>query len=107
MGPEVHGKATNSELWALIMAAENPPRAKGLVKIVWRMTGVGNLELVALGPKGEHLSPNDGPQEHSGSSWNRPGLEWGSVFTFPEGGCWQVHASRDGAWGDVWLNISA
>ncbi|HEY4384482.1 MAG TPA: hypothetical protein VGN34_08425 [Ktedonobacteraceae bacterium] len=107
MGPEVHGKAYNSDLWALIMASTVPPRANTEVKIVWHMTGAGAFSLVALGPQGQHLSPGFGPEPHSGSNWHHPGDEWGSGFTFSEAGCWDIHASRDGAAGDVWLNISA
>lgn len=106
LGPEVQGVASHSELWALIQSTTGvPPKAKSLVKIVWRMTGNGTFSLVALNAQGQHILPDQGPEAHEGSNWNHPGDEWGSIFTFTTAGCWDLHASRDGASGDVWLNI--
>lgn len=105
-GPEVQGTATHAELWGLIMSSTGvPPKANSMVKIVWRMTGSGDFTIVALGPNGMKVPPSQGPTGHSGSSWNRPGDEWGTVFTFPAAGCWNLHAARSNAFGDVWLNI--
>jgi len=106
MGPEIHGRSHESELWALLMARTVPPRVNEQVKIVWRMTGSGTLSLVALGPQGKRLQPDQGPEEHGGSNWNHPGGEWGSIFTFPSAGCWDLHTSRNGAFGDIWLTIT-
>ena len=104
--PEVQGVASHSELWALIMSSTGvPPKAKSSVKIVWRMTGRGAFSLVALNAQGKYLLPDHGPDVHGGSNWNRPGDEWGSIFTFATPGCWDLHASRDGVSGDLWLNI--
>ncbi len=104
--PEIQGVANHSELWALIQSTTGvPPKAKSSVKIVWRMTGKGTFSLVALNSQGKHLLPDQGPEAHGGSNWNHPGDEWGSVFTFTTAGCWDLHASRDGASGDVWLNV--
>ncbi len=106
LGPEVQGVANHSELWALIQSTTGvPPKAKSSVKIVWRMTGSGIFSLVALNAQGKRLLPEQGPVVHQGSNWNRPGDEWGSIFTFATAGCWDLHASRGGASGDVWLNI--
>jgi hypothetical protein len=106
LGPEVQGVANHSELWALIQSTTGvPPKAKSSVKIVWRMKGNGTFSLVALNAQGKHLLPNHEPEAHGVSNWNRPGDEWGSIFTFATAGCWDLHASRDGASGDVWLNI--
>jgi hypothetical protein len=106
VGPEVHGAATNAELWGLLQSTSGvPPRANTLVKIVWRMTGSGNFTIVAFGPQGMKVPPSQGPDEHLGSNWNRPGDEWGTVFTFPVAGCWDLHATRSNASGDVWLEI--
>lgn len=105
VGPEIHGTATNAELWALLQSYTVPPKAQVDVKIVWRMTGSGNFTIVAFGPHGMKVSPSEGPEAHSGSNWNRPGDEWGTVFIFPAAGCWDLHATRDNASGDVWLKI--
>jgi hypothetical protein len=105
-GPEVQGTATHAELWALLQSTSGvPPRANSQVKIVWRMTGSGDFTIVAFGPSGMKVPPSQGPSAHLGSSWNRPGDEWGSVFTFPVAGCWDLHATRGNAFGDVWLKI--
>ena len=104
--PEVQGTATNAELWGLIMSTSGvPPRANTMVKIVWRITGSGFFDIVALGPHGMKVPPSQGPTRHLGSNWNRPGDEWGTVFTFPVAGCWDLHVTRDNAFGDVWLKI--
>lgn len=100
---EVHGQASNGELWALVF---NTLHAKQEIKIVWRMTGTGDLHLIALGPQGQHLTPVWGPEAHGGSNWNRPGAEWGAGFTFPVAGCWDIHATRDDNAGDVWLMLT-
>ncbi|HEY6540269.1 MAG TPA: hypothetical protein VIZ18_04995 [Ktedonobacteraceae bacterium] len=108
VGPEVQGTATNAELWALIQSTSGiPPVAKTEVKIVWRMTGYYQFTIVALGPAGAQVSPSQGPAPHGGSNWNRPGDEWGTVFTFPVAGCWDLHATRGSASGDVWLKVVA
>ena len=106
VGPEVQGTATNAVFWALLFSTSGvPPLAGTEVKIVWRMTGSGDFTIVALGPNGMKVPPSQGPSEHLGSNWNRPGDEWGTVFTFPVAGCWDLHATRDNAFGDVWLKI--
>ncbi|HEU0002257.1 MAG TPA: hypothetical protein VFQ36_15245 [Ktedonobacteraceae bacterium] len=106
VGPEMQGTGIHAELWALIQSTSGiPPVANTLVKIVWRMTGRGYFSIVASGPSGMKVSPSQGPDGHMGSNWNRPGDEWGSVFTFPIAGCWDLHATRDNASGDVWLKV--
>jgi hypothetical protein len=97
---EVQGSSTNGSLWILLFA---DTRVGSDIKIVWRMTGTGDLHLVAIGPQGQHVAPDWGPQAHSGSNWNRPGDEWGAGFTMPVTGCWNLHASRADTSGDVWL----
>ena len=82
-----------------------PPLANSEVKIVWRMTGSGTFNIVAISPSGMKVPPSQGPSEHLGSNWNRPGDEWGTVFIFPVAGCWDLHATRDNAFGDVWLKV--
>jgi hypothetical protein len=108
VGPEVQGTGVNAEFWGLLESTSGiPPVAATEVKIVWRMTGSGDFTIVALVPNSMNVPPSQGPSEHLGSNWNRPGDEWGTVFTFPVAGCWDLHATRDNAFGNVWLKIVA
>jgi hypothetical protein len=103
---EVRGEAEGAELWALVSRGL-PLRAEERVKIVWRMTGSGPLKLVAEGPGGERVRPAEEPQKHAGSTWQRPGEEWGSIFVFPEAGCWTVRATRVSTSGEVRFMVRA
>ena len=103
LGAEIQGKADNAELWALL---QGNLQAASMLKIVWRMTGNGTFSLVALGPQGKRIVPSWGPEEHVSSNWNKPGDEWGVGFDFPIKGCWDIHATRGNAEGDVWLTIT-
>ena len=97
-------------LWALrLTGASRSAELDGVVgkqrKIIWRMGGSGDLSLVAVAPNGSRLTP-DWLEPHTGaSSWTRPGNEWGSGFTFTRSGCWNIHATRQGASGDVWVVV--
>lgn len=101
--PEAQGTATGVQLWALFFA-DMPLHPKQEIKIVWRMTGAGDFQLAALGPRGIHIPP-DWIQSHDGSNWQRPGEEWGSGITFSVAGCWDLHATRGPSSGDVWLVV--
>lgn len=103
-GPEVEGTSPDAELWALLFASP-PIHAGDEVKIVWRLTGSGALRIAGMGPAGTAARLTFGPQQHSGSNWTRPGDEWGTGFVFPSPGCWDIHAARDNATGDVWLLV--
>jgi len=105
-GPEVRGTITGGELWTLLDGG-SVPEPKGVqLKIVWRVTGHGDLHLSATGPAAQTVRPDWGPEAHGGSSWQRPGDEWGTGFTFPAAGCWDVHAARDNVAGDVYLMVA-
>ena len=73
------------------------------IKIVWRVTGDGDLEISAIGPDGQTISPHWGPESHGGSSWRRPGDEWGTGWIFPEAGCWSFLLGR----GDATATLTA
>ncbi len=64
------------------------------IKVVWRMTGSGSLSISAYGPDGMVVEPLWGPESHGGSTWNRPGEEWGTGWVFPKAGCWTIRATR-------------
>jgi hypothetical protein len=85
---------------------DTPPLHAGAdVKIVWRMTGSGGFRIVGSGPAGAAARLTFGPDGPRGSTWTRPGEEWGTSFVFPSAGCWDMHAARDTASGDVWLLV--
>jgi hypothetical protein len=104
--PEVHGTATNAELWALFFHASRPFTANQKVKIVWRMTGAGKFTVAAYSPAGRRVDPESGPDPHGASTWTREGDEWGTWFTFPTSGCWDLHVTRAGSTGDVWVDVN-
>jgi len=74
-------------------------------KIAWRLTGSGPLHLTATAPDGAKSGSSSGPTPH-GSNWRRPGDEWGSTFLLGQEGCWQIRASRDDGFADLWIVVS-
>lgn len=100
--PEARAVSVNAEVWALFFHALHANRR---VKIVWRMTGAGRFAVTAYSPNGVRLEPESGPDFHPSSNWNRRGDEWGTWFTFPSAGCWILHASREGSYGDLWVDV--
>jgi hypothetical protein len=83
-------------LWALFMPGPAGWSAGAEIKIVWRMTGSGDLTMSATGPGGRTTSPTSGPDAHSGSNFDHPGDEWGTIWIFPVAGCWTLNAARAG-----------
>jgi hypothetical protein len=47
-----------------------------------------------------------GPQLHGSSSWNRPGVEYGTGLTFPAAGCSDVHVALGQLTGDVYVLVA-
>lgn len=103
--PEMQGKAINGELWAFFFADPQSIHVGQEIKVVWRMTGSGNFQIIARHAQGIQKQPIWGPEEHGGSSWHRPGDEWGTGFKFSSTGCWNLHATRDKVAGDVWIMV--
>jgi hypothetical protein len=99
---EVRGTARDATLWGLVFAPVPLP-VRQEVKIVWRMTGSGALQITATHSDGTSAKRIFGPEAHTGSNWKRPGQEWGSGFIFPKAGCWNLHLGRSSGSGDVWL----
>ncbi len=91
---EVRGEAPAGESLYGLLFASYPIAVGREAKIAWRMTGAGPLVLDAIGPAGQHIAPVWGPEVHGGSTWDRPGEEWGSGFLFGSAGCWTVMATR-------------
>jgi hypothetical protein len=92
--PEFIGQSDSSVTLYGLLFSLYPLRAGREVKIVWRMTGSGDIRFTAIGPSGEQIAPTAGPTPHSGSNWVRPGGEWGTVFRFPTRGCWTIQVTR-------------
>jgi hypothetical protein len=101
---EVRGTSASAEIYGLIMAASL--RVGDEIKIVWRMTGTGDLAITATGPSGRSVPLRFGPEPHGGSTYERPGDEWGSGYLFDESGCWHLHLERLASAGDVWLEVA-
>jgi len=98
------GTSSNAELWALLFTTKSI-HSGDAVKIVWRMTGSGAFHLGATSTAGSAAPLTFGPDGPRGSSWTRPGEEWGTGFVFPSAGCWDMHAVRGTLSGDVWLLV--
>jgi hypothetical protein len=103
---EVQGRLKGGELWALVFGSL--PLHVGLeYKIVWRMTGSsGDFRIAARSEHGDAARLTFGPDRHSGSSFVRPGAEWGTGFVFPSAGCWRITAVRDVVAGQVFLQVA-
>ncbi|WP_406040960.1 hypothetical protein OG799_33050 [Micromonospora sp. NBC_00898] len=100
-GGEVAG--TPGVFWALLFLQGARLPAGGPVKIALRVTGSGELTLTAVGPGGVTVEP-ESFDSHDGSTWVRPGDEWGSYWVFPTAGCWTLRAERtDGTRGALTL----
>ena len=103
---EIQGRGpAGVQLWGLLFSPYPLPSADE-VKIVWRMTGSGDLTLTASGPQDEQITPVWGPEAHASSTWDRPGSEWGSGFVFPSSGCWTIRARRGGDTATATLEVA-
>ena len=99
---EVRGTGHGAELWGLLFTTVPLPVGKR-VKIVWRMTGSGPLRIAVSSADGTPAKRWFAPEPHFGSTWQRPGDEWGTGFVLTKRGCWGFHLTRTEGAGDVWL----
>jgi hypothetical protein len=107
-GPEVSARGEDAQLHGLVFARGLPLRASDDdLKIVWRMTGSGPLRLAAYDASGNKVPLVWGPEEHGGSTYKRPGDEWGSGYRFDEPGYYRLTARRTVGRAEVWLRIRA
>jgi hypothetical protein len=90
----------------LFLTHRPPIRVGDEVKIVWRMTGKGELSVTSESPTGRPGVLTFGPEPHGGSSYSRPGDEWGTGFVFDEPGCWHIRLQRTSGSGDVWFDVA-
>jgi hypothetical protein len=103
--PEMQGVGRGVTLFGLFFSGQ--ATAGQQIKVVWRMTGEGDLSMMATGPGGKTLRPAWGPEPHGGSSYHRPGDEWGTGWTFPTGGCWTIQATRKTGTAKIGLRVAA
>jgi hypothetical protein len=94
-----------TDAWALLF--NRPPfKAGAPMKIAWHIAGTGSFVARAYSPGGRQAPP-DWLEPHGASNWDRPGNEWGTGFTLPSAGCWDIHVSRGSSFGDVWIDVAA
>ena len=106
-GDEVQGVATDASVYGLLFLGHSLPIRSGEeLKIVWRMTGNGDLSVTSTSPTNRPGVLTFGLELHTGSNFNRPGEEWGTGFKFDEAGCWHIHLQRTVGAGDVWIDIA-
>jgi hypothetical protein len=103
--PETGLDSGRGSFWALFFHQVPPPAGKE-IKVVWRMTGSGPFTFLAADTDGKALATVWGPKTHGGSNWSHPGDEVGTGFSFPHGGCWNIHVARTDAAGDLWLDVA-
>lgn len=82
-----------------------PWRSDQEVKVIWRVTGSGEGHFVAIDPEGGEHPPTWGPNRHRSSSYNRPGDEWGTAFSLPTEGCWELRVTRDEGTASIWVIV--
>lgn len=105
-GFEVTGVASTGSLFGLVFAPLPLRAGPDDVKIVWRMTGRGDLRPSVVSPSGRPAELAWGPEPHAGSTYERPGEEWGTGYRFDEPGCWRVSFARDDNTADVWFQVA-
>ena len=105
--PEVQGVGHDATIYGLVFLTHpEPVRVGDELKIVWRMTGQGDLSVSYFAPDGRPGVLTFGPEAHGGSTYQRPGDEWGTGFSFDAAGCWRIHLARSVGSGDVWIAIA-
>ena len=105
--PEIQGTMkSDGELWALLFFDKAYPNKD--LKFVWRITGDGeDFHAQAKNKDGTIILPVWGPEYHGGSSWQRPGIEWGTGFNFPEPGCWTITVTLGATIGEIYIDVLA
>lgn len=107
---EARGEAVVGDLWALFGGLADARTAVltnavgKQTKIIWRFMGTGEATFTTRAPDGSTVAPVV-IEPHAASNWGRPGDEWGSTFEFSQPGCWQIHVTRTGNAGDLWLLV--
>ena len=103
----MQGIATNATIYGLLFPTHvRQVRVGEELKIVWRMTGSGNLSVRYFAPDGREGVLVFGPDYHGGSDYDRPGDEWGTGFLFDTPSCWHIQLQRSVGSGDAWLPVT-
>lgn len=104
---EVQGTApAGNTLYGLVMAQAPLAVRESTAKFVWRMTGSGDLIVAVTRPDGSVGALAWGPEPHSGSSYHRPGDEWGTGVDFDAAGCWELAFTRGPVAASVYLDVA-
>lgn len=105
--PEIQATMhSEGEIWALLFFEE--AYANEDLKIVWRIDAPEagtEVQFQAHNEGGKVVQPVWGPTFHPESTWERPGLEWGVGFNFPEPGCWTITATLGETKGEISLDV--
>jgi hypothetical protein len=105
---EIVGVSDTVSLYGLVLRAKSGSIRDGdVVKIVWRMTGKGPLQVLSRRPDGTIAELTFGPTPHEGSSYDRPGDEWGTGFRFDQPGCWKLEFRRSIGQGVVRIHVES
>jgi len=97
---------SEGEIWALLFFGE--ARANEDLKIVWRIDAPEpgtEVRFQAQNEVGTVIEPIWGPTFHPESTWERPGMEWGTGFNFPKSGCWTITVKLGTTEGEISLDV--
>jgi len=101
---EIQGDMQSAgELWALLFFQNAHVNVDA--KIVWRINGEGGeFDAQAQSESGTIIQPV-WKEYHESSNWERPGLEWGTGFNFPEPECWRITVTYGKTTGTISLDV--
>ena len=102
---EVKATSSNIEVWGLLWQIP-PLTVDKETKMVWRVTGTGDFDIRAF-QGNTQAELTWGPVLHESSDFERPGDEWGTAFTFPAPGCWEIEVSRGTDTAHVWVQVAS
>jgi hypothetical protein len=95
---------SGTSLYGLAFVGEDELKVGVDIKVAWRMTGAGDLTVRLIDPDGHPKTLAWGPEIHGGSTYHRPGDEWGTGFEFDQPGCWEIRFARDTSHASVWID---
>jgi hypothetical protein len=96
-------RSATGSVWVWIETVSYPSvRVGSLVKVVWRITGVGAPHAALSDPHQRGAKLAFGPELHPSSTFRHPGAEYGTGFTPTSAGCWRLSMRR----GNVAASVS-